>query len=356
MSSITIHSEKNITYTNVPDFFIDDYIADANGEFVKVYLYLLRCLHAPVRKLSISYMADVLNHTEKDIRRALRYWEKMGLLGLEYDSSNELSGICFLSPGKSNTDVFATSKASIPEYIPPMATSGNIIKADTMRRDYSADEISNFKRDEKVSELFYIAETYLRRTLSASDCQTLLYLYDGLHFSTELEEYLIEYCVSKGHTSIRYIEKTGIAWSQKGIKNVADAKAQNRNHQKSHNAVIKAFGIRGRDLVDSEKGFVDKWNRNYGFSPELIIEACNRTMRTIHQPSFEYTDKILQNWKENKITSLSELTTLDNCYQQKNKSALSASRNMRQTSDFNQRSYDYAQLEKQLVGTRPHND
>ena len=79
--------------TAVPDIFIDEYMKDANGEFVKIYLYLLRCLSRDDGSFSVSAMADALDHTERDISRALRYWEKKGLITLEFDGKEELIGI-----------------------------------------------------------------------------------------------------------------------------------------------------------------------------------------------------------------------------------------------------------------------
>lgn len=73
MAGITLHSENNETVTCVPNVFIDELMADADGEYVKIYLYLLRCMNAPEESFSISGMADKFEHTEKDIKRALAY-------------------------------------------------------------------------------------------------------------------------------------------------------------------------------------------------------------------------------------------------------------------------------------------
>ena len=66
--------------TPVPDVFIDTYMAGASGEYVKVYLYLLRHQQEEV---SIGQIADALNHTEADVQRALAYWQRAGVLGTE---------------------------------------------------------------------------------------------------------------------------------------------------------------------------------------------------------------------------------------------------------------------------------
>ena len=70
------HTDSPATTTCVPNVFIDRYMVHASGEFVKIYLYLLRCINGNKSELSISKMADKFEHTEKDIKRALCYWEK----------------------------------------------------------------------------------------------------------------------------------------------------------------------------------------------------------------------------------------------------------------------------------------
>ena len=55
-------------------------MAGASGEYVKVYLYLLRHQQEEV---SIGQIADALNHTEADVQRALAYWQRAGVLGTE---------------------------------------------------------------------------------------------------------------------------------------------------------------------------------------------------------------------------------------------------------------------------------
>ena len=63
----------SVPSTAVAHEFIDEYMAAANGEYVKVYLYVLR--HQD-EEITIEQIADALNHTESDVRRALSYWEK----------------------------------------------------------------------------------------------------------------------------------------------------------------------------------------------------------------------------------------------------------------------------------------
>ena len=68
--------------TVVSNAFIDTYMTAANGEYVKVFLYLLR---HDGEEVTVSAIADALDHTEADVKRALAYWEEAGLLEREGD-------------------------------------------------------------------------------------------------------------------------------------------------------------------------------------------------------------------------------------------------------------------------------
>ena len=299
MANITLHSDSQTSATSVSNIFIDEYMSDANGEFVKIYLYLLRQLNAPDAAFSISAMADKFEHTEKDIKRALSYWERMHLLRLEYDSSENLTGVCFLDtkrrPSENEDPVtVSTQETASSEYSAAVSPEESSLKPSVPEpKNYSAEDISMFRKQESVAELLFIAERYLGRILTPTDMNSILYWYDGLGFSTDLIEYLVEYCVSKGHTSIRYIEKVALAWADNHITTVEQAKLTAGLHSQLYFSVMKALGINGRSLVPAETAYIDKWRSDYGFSSEVITTACERTIQAIHQPKFEYIDSIL---------------------------------------------------------------
>lgn len=75
MAKLTIYKDDYIESTAISNYFIDRYMKDANDAQLKVYLYLLRMVHANM-SFGVSDIADKFNHTEKDVLRALRYWEK----------------------------------------------------------------------------------------------------------------------------------------------------------------------------------------------------------------------------------------------------------------------------------------
>lgn len=346
MANITLDGNGFLTSTSIPNIFIDKYMADANGEYVKIYLYLLRCMNKNRQGCTISELADRFEHTEKDILRALSYWEKQKLLCIRYGPDHEVTGLSLTIP----------AEASFTEAAPPAPNSP--FSSDTPEKkpvEYTREQLETFQKEEAVQEILFITENYLGRTLNATDIQTILYWYDGLRFSADLIEYLIETCISNGHKSLRYMEKIAFSWADCGIHSVAEAKREHSLHHKDTYAVMKAFGISGRNLISSELSVIRKWTGSYAFSMDLIKEACRRTIAATGKPSFEYADSILTNWHKSNVHTLNDIARLDAAHQKtraQTKAREGAQRPAaNRFNNFPQRTYNYDQLEKQLLNT-----
>lgn len=337
---ITLSADNSGNATMIPNIFFDEYLPRSNGEFLKIYLYLLRWLPCSDHTLTLGKIADTFCMTENDVLRSLRYWEKEGLLELSCDDSSDITGIRLKSIQSHSLNDKAPAPVSLDS-----AQEGS--------KTYSMQELQNFKDNGSGEQLIFIIQQYLGHPLSQTDLNTIYYFYDGLGFSTDLIEYLFEYCVSNGHTHMRYIEKVALAWSAQHITTADEARAQSEAHQRACFAVLKAFGLGGRMPTSGEVEYVNKWTRTYGFSLELILEACRRTMMSVHTPSFEYTDKILSNWKSLNIYTMTEVLAADKARSaQKTTSSRTSVKTPRPSSNkfhnFKQRSYDYEALEKKL--------
>lgn len=356
MNKLALYKKAETSSTIISNRFIDDYMAEANGEFVKVYLYLLRCL-TDNKPLSIADIADKFNHTETDIVRALKYWEKMGLLSLKGNVGNSITDICFLDILSKNTKEETTEESHFAKNEGNAVVDVNAAKEENSSirsiPAYSANQLKQFKDNAEVSQMLFVAESYLSKVLSVTETNAILFFYDELKFSTDLIEYLIEYCVSKGSKSIHYIQKTALAWADDGIKTVQQAKNSTNLYIKNCYTVLNAFGIKGRKPVEYEVNYIKKWVQEYSFTLEIIHEACNRTMKNTHQPNFEYADKILKDWYQNKVHHLSDIKLLDEQFQ-KTKTVPASDRakapaTKNKFNNFTQRNYDMNKLEKQLL-------
>lgn len=398
MTAINISSDIATSFTTVSDIFIDQYMPKANGEFVKVYLYLLRATGSGAGIATISEIADHFSNTEADIIRALNYWASEGILQLQSGADGQIMGInlCSLSvsgmqAAQSNIQSavadnaaqnnlqnsvvnnaaqnISTANIRMQDSVVEKLKSQTTDKAASSQKEYTLDEIKEFRKNPDISELFFIIETYLKHTLSSTDTNMVLYWLDELHFSTDLVEYLVEYCITKGHSSLRYMNKVALGWADAGIKTVDQAKDDAAAHSQIYYSVMKALGITGRNLVDSEVSLINKWVGEYGFDIELVKAACNKTISAIQKPSFEYTDSILANWRKKDIHTLKDVEVLDANFAKANKaSATGSSQSTNATNgsskpksnnsssknkfnNFNQRNNDYDKLEKLFLNS-----
>ena len=368
MTDIQIHTATSHASTCVSNIFIDDYMPDASGEFVKIYLYLLRVLSDGNGHFSPSAMADKFHYTENDIRRGLSYWEQMHLIQLEYNDANQLTGICLLEPkqhaAETPTQVqptiatFTPVAASIPVVspAPSVEQQNDTVLLPAEPRHYSPREIASFKKKDDIAELLYISERYVGHPLNLTEIEKILFWSEELQFPVDMIEYLVEYCVEKGHSSFHYMNKIALNWKESRISTLEAAKSAANIHSQSYYAIMKAFGISGRNLTDRETEYVHKWTSSYGFSLDIIGEACARTIRNTGKANFEYADSILNSWHKKDIHHLEDIARLDEAFastkQQKTASAPVARTKTNRFHNFDQRQYDdeyYEALEQQLL-------
>jgi len=339
--------------------FIDHYMVRANGEYVKVYLLLLRHMNQSSGYLSVSELADLLECTEKDILRALRYWKSEGLLDYLDDTPDDPSPKSTASSPAASSGLHDVQSGYMTSSIPADSVSDSAALASTtnIQQYRSRKERAEFK------ELLFVAEQYLGKTLSATDIDQITYFYDTLNMSAELIEYLIEYCVENGHKSMHYINKVALSWHEENITTVNLAKTSSFLYNKNCYCVLNAYGIKGRGPAASEIAYIRKWSEEYGFALEVILEACDRTMNSIHQPSFDYTDSILKRWKDKNVRQLKDIDAVDADYRKEKERAkeLAKERKRQQQTqkpvnsqnnkfnNFDGRSYDMNDLERRLV-------
>lgn len=398
MSLVSLQNSSEQEVTILSNRFIDNFMPRANGEFVKVYIYLLRAVSSSPSSFSLEHMADRLFCTERDIFRALKYWESEKILSLTYTTDRQLSGITLLEPfadaghmessassenifstaGTSSSPVSAQMAAGISQ---PVALTGSAPKNVSLSSSNSAvsggtsselstsadyirsltpDHISELKQNEEVSQLLYIAEQYLAKTLTPTEMQKIFFFYDELHMSADLIEYLVEYCVSRGRKSMRYIETVALAWTRDGVTTVEMARDASSRFSKDYYTILKAMGISGRNPVENEISYIDTWRKTYGFDLELIQEACSRTVLSTGQPSFQYADKILSGWKKKNVHTLEDVRLLDAEHKKRQlekavsrkKQPAAQSQSNNRFNNFHQRDYDFTEYEKRLLNNQ----
>lgn len=357
MDNILLCSNHIPLVTSIHNTFIEKYMLGANGSYVKVYLYLSKCIQAGEEDLSISSLADRMENTEKDIIRAFNYWEKKKLLKItRSEDKSTIIGIDLLNPDEpqsvlavsapaktKNGQAVTASTISKLEQEPEKATNTEN-KEDTLTIEeksktepeiiavvemptkktpakqhsfrVTAEQTKRLTSDEEFCWTCNVVESYLERPVKPGELQLISYLYDNLHFSSELILHLYEYCISLGKTSTSYIQTVAIAWAEKKVTTPAQAQEASTEYNTSYTAISKAFAL-GRALAMIEKQYVDRWQNNWKMDLSVILEACNRTMLKIQKADFKYTEGILDNWHKAGIHTLQDVEKADALFAKK---------------------------------------
>ncbi len=290
MDTIRIRSCFSQDVTVISNDFLDRFLPQANGDFLKIYLYILRTAGMNKGSLSLTGIADRMNCTENDVLRSIRYWQKEGVLDLKDDEEGNVSEIAFISYCKN-----------------PGPEEETILKPS----DISSERIAKLNEKEDVRELFYIAQQYIGRPLTKGESQKICYFYDQLGFSSDLIDYLIEYCVSRGHGNFSYIEKVALNWHKEGISSVRDARLAVQNYHREYYDILKALGLDNHHPVEEEIRIMKQWLEKYNFPMSMIREACSRTIMGAGKPSLKYADGILSKWYRAGVRSFEDIERLD---------------------------------------------
>jgi DnaD/phage-associated family protein len=362
---------------------------DANDAQLKVYLYLLRMFQAGLAT-SVSDIADKFNHTEKDVIRSLKYWEKKQLLTLEYDEDKTLVGIRLKDINdlqENDSDKPETLNAPMPQYTQTvnemplgstsamasvysqLAQSGTAAPVNTqapVRRMampeydsaaesvnqfekpiYTPEQLREFKNRENTAQLLFITESYIGKPLTPSEIKCILFFSDVLKFSDDLIDYLIQYCVDRGKKDFKYIEKVALSWAEQGIETPEQAAMSSGRYDKNVYTIMNGLGKSGSPTT-KELEFINRWMKDYGFSTDIILEACDRTVLATDNHRFEYAESILSSWLREGVHYKADIRRIDDIYQQRKRSQVK-SYSDNKFNRFAQNSYDFSILEKELL-------
>jgi len=238
----------------------------------------------------------------------------------------------------------------------PVSRTSPVVPASTAATDltklpeYSPAQLSSFANRPDTNWLLHAAESYLERMLKPADVQLLFYLHDDLQFSNELILHLYEYCVSRGKKAPSYIQKVALSWHQDGIDTVEKAEERSLQFDSCFTAVNRAFAL-NRAPGLSERRFLNRWS-TFGFSADLIEEACSRALLSTSHPDFKYADKILERWHKSNVHTMSDVKKLDDAHSAKNGHAPEAKVPSNRFNSFPQRTYsenDLTDLENALL-------
>lgn len=318
---------KSLPFTPVSNIFIEKYLPQARGEFVKIYLLMLKHNTFGELGVSSSILASTLNLLESDIMNALNYWNDQGVIKLTQIDKMGNFNVEFLD--LSDEDI--NNQSSQVDLLEAL----NSTNTKDMLRDI---------------------ETLLARPLSPNEMSIYLNWQKEFGFSSELILILMEYCISKGKSDPRYIEKVALSWHDMKITTVEQAQnliKKNEDKWISIRKILTYLGINNMDIMKPQQDLIEKWLFIYKFSVDVILKACDVCFERLNRADFKYIDGILSKWHKNNFKTLEDIAINDNKRSNATKYQKPSYNNNDKSLKFNNfeaREYDYDSLEKKLLG------
>lgn len=259
MSVFAFHDQA-ATFGAVPldRQFITEYMCHASGDDVRVYLLGLCCCLYPQEGMNVEEMTHMLGMEKGEVEKALRYWERRGLV--QQKASNP------------------------PEYlfltVNQLMMSGMQPTSDTAYEHFSEAvyEIFGGKRRLHGGELAMCYAWVEEDQLPLEAVLLLLnHLRDtrGQNFSIQSADKFVREMIREKATT---------------LEEAAEYIARDREVYDGTRRVLKRMGKRRAPSKD-EENLYRHWLREWGYTPDAIEEACAST--TAGDPSFAYLNGIL---------------------------------------------------------------
>lgn len=329
MKKLDLRTKINTAFVEVPAEFIDLYMPSAPELSVKVYLYLLRASKDPSTFLTVRDLADAFDVTDNKILQALMYWQEQKLLLLDYEG-NEISEITLMPISSNKPEEPSEPYSTVVEKLP-----------------FTENEPTDYREilsDPMFTELLELTEYYLGKQVNTTMQSALADIYVLLNKKTDMVEYLIEYCLENQHPSPHYMRAVANGWAEQGFTTLEEVKESVSGYNQSVFSVLKALGINGRNPAPVERDWILSHLKN--FPTEIIVEACERTVRNVHSADFKYADAILKRWTEAGVTSKEDIASLDKKHEEQKKRPAEPARKSA-FRNFDERKTDYDALFKE---------
>ncbi len=380
MSGISLIADTESGVTELSNIFIEHYMSDANEVQLKLYIYLLK-LRSTGRSVEFSDIVDFLDFSERDVMRALHYWEEKHLIYVGYrkdalgeddvhkpgrkssrayaKKAESITSIRFADPAELLYRMDADSErlmsveeeepADVPETEEQDCYSDEDIASDAqpaghrsvrnrkkvedmeidpdkIKGAYTVADVKEYKKSKDAKTLVTAAQLYFGRPIGSTEITSIMFLSYSLKMPVDLIDYLMQYC-AENKKDFYAVEATALQWLENGVDSVEKAKeycsAQIKAPDAREKAVLSLLGRNG-NFAQGELDAVHRWFTTYGFSEEIIKEACNRTVVNVEDHRIAYAEKILKDWFNSGVSVVEDIESLDEEYRKKRAGAKAA--------------------------------
>ena len=306
-------TDKSILFscTELPDVFFTEYLPQANGEFVRVYLFMV-FLSKYDKEIKLNDLSKKLNIPFSTIQAALIFWEEAGVI------TKKLNGYVI-----NNLQEIELHKS----YVPNLSLSKEKIESNE-RSQYRAKAIES------------INAQYFQGVMSPSWYSSIDLWFNKYGFDEQVMVALFDYCFNKSALNKNYVQAVAEGWASHKIKSYNDLEKYSQKHEsmvKLKKAIAKKLG-RYTPLTQFEDAYIEKWVLDYNYPLEIINIALKKTTSKSN-PNFDYLDKIISDWHDRNLKTAEEIEQFMAEFKQKNKN-INNLKKQTNYNNYNKRTYD----------------
>ncbi len=263
--------------TSVENIFINEYMASAPGDFVKVYMFA-RMYAGQDTEISDEEIAKHLGIDHEDVLKAWTYWERLGVIRKIRKDPED----------KFRYDI---------EFI---SLREQLYGEKTKKKSFSqADTLPALMSDKEIQNMFSEIEKIVGKVVSGTEMMEITSLMNDFNVPPDLMVYGYSFCAKKKKKNVKYVMAVIRGWIEDGLRDVEAVEKYLSERDKKHHLYRRVFQALGsaRNATEEEKRIMDTWFDTMGFSLEKVLSACSRTA-VINSPNINYVNKILVSWHE----------------------------------------------------------
>ncbi len=297
--------------TSLPDVFFTEYLSQASGDFIKVYLYLI-FLSKYNKDIKVNDLSKKLELPLTVIQESLRYWEENGVITKKNNG--------YIINNLQEVELHKLYKPKVS------------LSADTLKK--SAENQYRAKAIENINNEFF------QGVMSPSWYSDIDLWFKKYGFDEEVMIALFRYCYNRSALHRNYIQTVADAWNKNNIKTFTDLDIYYEKQEKLnkiYKSISKKLGF-SRSLTQYEEAYVEKWVVDFGYTMDIIEIALKKTTSKAN-PNFDYLDKIISSWHERNLKTVNDIQAFLIELKQKNQNTKELEKKTGYN-NYDQRKYD----------------
>lgn len=303
MAKVTLSIDKRrdifLHNTKVENLFISEYMPDAPGDYVKVFLFGL--MYAQYEQVPIrNEAAKILGLSVDEIDEAWIYWESRGLVRIDRVRDENNEEMCNITFVRKIEEFFGRMNDAQPE---PEAAAADEAKEDEDMPLYVSIDDMDFEEefdsrliDRRLRDLYDKYQMTTGRTISRQEISKIEEAIKVYGIEPEIFDFAIDYCADLEKYSVDYIFKVALRWTEENCRTVEDAKRLLDKHSRRNDGyrqVFKALGF-NRLPAPIDREIMDRWFDDMNCSLAEVLDACSAAAG-LREPNLKYVNKVIEN-------------------------------------------------------------